>query len=197
MSNRLLVGLDFETTGTDPMVDVPIQVGLAVLEPFPTVFCVEIGGWDWNERRWGYEAQAIHGITKGWLEVSGLPRTQVDRMAVAWLEAAMDRVGATRNHTHFVGWNVGGFDMTLARRFLPGLISTASYRNLDLNSALLLATNNGSQMKRRKERLKSRAAVRANAVGHFPPDSWHNAGFDALASLYVAKGLSKEAAYAG
>lgn len=78
-----------------------------------------------------------------------------------------------------VGWNVGSFDLPFVRRELPILGSLMHYRTIDLNAVCftaerVLATDYRELKDEAKEYAEDKIVGAAD---------WHDAGYDALASL--------------
>ena len=182
------IGLDFETSGSDINDGaVPIQLGLAtrVSGKLETTSLL-IGGWQWGkDATWSDEAEEIHGFSKQDLE--GIePVRLIDIRLAHWL-IHVGKATGPRMWNLAVGWNVAGFDMPFIRKYMPALSSLLSYRTIDLN-ALVLAASNGqvSEYKRIKSLAKDGAA---HAIGR--EAAWHDAGYDAEASLRAYEYLAE------
>lgn len=182
-----IIGLDFETSGSDINDGaVPIQLGLAVInedEPYSgfQVTSLLIGGWQWGkDATWSEEAEEVHRISKADLE--GIePARIIDIRLAHWLVRTARATGQ-RMWNIPVGWNVAGFDMPFVRKYLPTVGSLLSYRTVDLN-ALVFALSQGhvSEFKRIKAQVKVGAADYLSTMGI--EGQWHDAGYDAAASL--------------
>lgn len=187
----MFLGLDFETSGTDHDLSAPIQLGMA--SPDGAVFDMLVGGWDWDDpkmvayeaRSWSEEAFGVHGITKDRLLSAPKP-TLVDTLAVEWLDKHIPRHPAGRIP---VGWNVSGFDVPFLRQHFPKTARAMSYRSVDLNAIVFfLDSCKIGKYADIKRTVKLTAAMRiAGESGQ--QEKWHDAGYDALASLYAYQAL--------
>jgi DNA polymerase III epsilon subunit-like protein len=187
-----LIGLDFETSGSDHERSAPIQIGIATVDG--EVYSSLVGGWKWSgpvgPRRfdWSSEAQQVHGIEKSDL-ATARDRTAVDREASDWVRERFP--GAKPSTLITVGWNVAGFDHPFLRKHFKRTAGRLSYRSVDLNAVVFAITQAGLpgptgepwKYDRLKRRVKDAAAHRANEF--FGSTKWHDAGYDALASLYA------------
>lgn len=181
----LLIGLDGEMS--DSEIDkgaVLIQIG--VCDDYGNTFESLIG----HEPGWYKSAQAseVHKISDE--DILSAPRADVvDRRLCRWLETRLEEARVRREHTGIrpfvpVGWNVGGFDMPFVRATLPESCKLISRRSLDIN-ALCFAFED-ARVTLHGERLsfskwKERAHDYAGDV--LGDGNWHNALFDAQASL--------------
>lgn len=183
-----LIGLDFETSGTDPWGSAaPIQIGIAHDNlDYPDAkygyMVKKVGGWDFtNEYEWSEVSESIHGIT----------REELDRAEPAWkvdvrlASLLLDHVGS-RMWNIAVGWNVAGFDRQFITRHFPNLNRILSYRTIDLNALVfdqairLNPKNPEGPYKGIKREVKEYAAEQIGG-----DNNWHDAGYDALASLHA------------
>lgn len=182
-----LIGLDFETSGSD--IDagaVPIQIGIA-FRPNPdedlVVLDRYIGGWNWKDgsATWDKESEEVHGIPKEMLN-DAPPAWKID---IALANELLGFIGP-RMWNLPVGWNVGGFDMPFVRRYFPNLSRILSYRSVDL-TPLVIALSGGHEgtYKEVKKQAKTWAA---NQIGGY---QWHDAGFDAEAALHAYQWLTE------
>lgn len=187
----MFLGLDFETSGTDHDRSAPIQLGIA--NDTGAVFNMLIGGWDWDDpqlvryesRAWSEEAFGVHGITKDRLASAPGPEV-VDALAFEWLNKNVPRHPAGRIP---VGWNVSGFDVPFLRQHFPQTARAMSYRSVDLNAiTFFLASCGIGKYQDIKGTVKATAALRI-ATEHGGEEKWHDAGYDALASLYAYQAL--------
>jgi len=170
------IGLDFETSGTDPWGDaVPIQIGIAS-HSLDADYDSLIGGWDWNEITWSEESEKIHGITKDRL-ASADPVWKVDILAAARLIEYGDL--RSRMFNVAVGWNVAGFDRQFVTRWMPNLNRLLSYRTVDLNALVFALVQSEREYADVKRASKEYAAEKISDGG-----DWHDAYFDAIAALY-------------
>lgn len=175
------IGLDFETSGTDPWGDaVPIQLGMWAAD---VPFARDIGRWDWSEFTWSEESFAIHGITKEVL-ASAPPVWQVDIRAANFL---LDRDMGSRMWNVIVGWNVAGFDRQFITRWMPNLNRLLSYRTVDLNALVFAkAGDNEGAYQDIKVHAKGYAADKIGG-----PENWHDAAYDARAAIYSLEFLTE------
>lgn len=201
MQDRKLkfIGLDFETTGTSHEHSAPIEIGLA--SESGQSFGSLIGGWRWhladgtptygqNTYIWDEEAGEIHGITPDELNDAPWPKA-VDESASEWVR---DVVGGEPKGIIAVGWNVAAFDFPFLRRYLPKTAASMSYRSVDLNALVFGITQAGLTQPYTNEPwgyyglksfVKEQAAVGVEQQTGWAPDNWHNAEYDALASVYA------------
>jgi DNA polymerase III epsilon subunit-like protein len=169
------VGVDLETSGIDHKTSVPIQFGIA-FQGINTWYAWDIG-WDWNQWEWNEEAAAIHNISKYRLE-KAMDAKRVDSL----IESFLDRNKIDGQRFCMIGWNVAGFDRPFIEKHLPKTFSMFSYRTIDLNAiCFALAIPNVRSYDRVKRNSKEYALER---MGNIEGGTWHDAGFDALASLY-------------
>jgi DNA polymerase-3 subunit epsilon len=123
-TEAVLLGFDLETTGADPLRDLPVQVALVRADPggevASTVFLVDPGG------EVPAEATAIHGITTEMVRESGVGL----REATVRLHTALR--AAEQAGTPLVAMNAA-FDLTIAERLFrtEGLSPLGWVRVLD------------------------------------------------------------------
>ena len=185
------VGLDLETSGTDISAgSVPIQVGVS-LGAAANMRSL-IGGWEWdNDDRpetWDERAALIHNIDRDLVgvmcDVEEYP-TVVDRKVASFL-TRMANVGP--NEAVLVGWNVGTFDFPFVRKYLPNTAALCSYRFVDLNALCFSMAEAGRRRAYQPDQAigakawKARAKKAAERMMGGDP-KWHDAGYDATASL--------------
>lgn len=173
------IGLDFEASGTNPWgKHMPIEIGLAcVVDGRLESVNMRIGKWQWGAQgvEWDEDAYKVHQISKEDLE--GCPPVgHVDILAAAWL---LERGLSNRMWNVTVGWNVAGYDRQFVTRHMPALNSILSYRTADLNALIFAVAENESAYNNIKKAAKA-AAVEGMPEGDV---NWHNAEFDAVASL--------------
>lgn len=187
----MFFGLDFETSGTNPEEHAPIQVGVATLSE---VFVRDIGKWNWHDdpwtsdtfashrlAKWDPEAEAIHGITKERLK-GAMSSYVVDGQTADWVRD----LGSHRAGRIAVGWNVASFDFAFLRKWLPETASEMSYRSVDLNAVVFHITHTTEwKYNDLKDHVKGLAAHRIQDLGIYADNRplWHDAGYDAIASL--------------
>lgn len=169
------VGVDLETSGTDHETTVPIQFGYAEYGGVPKSWY--IGGWDWNEWEWNETAASVHNIPKNVLQIAPTAST-VDPVIAHYLAR---RIPEGQSYC-MIGWNVAGFDRPFIEKHLPLTFAQFSYRTIDLNAiCFALAIPKERSYDRIKKESKDYALVR---IGDVAEESWHDAGFDALAAVY-------------
>lgn len=174
------VGLDFETSGTEPWgKTVPIQIGLSVGDGDD--FASYIGRWDWSQYEWDPESAEVHKISQDTLKMAPAP-FYVDIFASYWL---VQKLGTNaRMWTIPVGFNVAGFDRQFVSRWFPNLNKLLSYRSVDLNAILFFqAGRSEGKYVHLKKDIKRRAAenMPVHDVGE------HNAGYDAALAFEVLR----------
>lgn len=178
-----LIGLDLETSGTE--IDdgaVPIQLGLSYeINGHYYTWSSYVGGWNWKEHHWDTESAAVHNIPRNML-TDFEAAWKVDIRMANWL---LDYIGP-RMWNLPVGWNVAGFDMPFIRRYFPNLSRMLSYRSVDLTPLVVaMAEENERKYQEIKNRAKTAAAQEMESHG----GTWHDAGFDAEASLRAYRWL--------
>lgn len=193
------IGLDFETSGTDHLRSAPIQIGLATRSR-----CVGsyIGGWRWQGDTvyqadayiWSEDAFEIHGIPQSKL-IDAPTARNADDVISDWLTTTYPGHAKTRIA---VGWNVASFDVPFLRSHLPKTARAMSYRTVDLNALVFGITEAGVKRptgeawtyNSLKRFVKDRAAeqmVEDEWIAGGP--KWHDAEYDALASIYAYEEL--------
>lgn len=206
MSNKVFLGLDLETSGSELAVGhVPIQLGLAVVRNGrPEVFAEKIGGWhfegypedvtlqdDGRPAVWSGEAAKVHNIPMKEIKFAA-PPIAVTSLAIDWIDGL--ELPAPPD-LHIVGWNVAGFDLPFVRKYMRRLDRRISYRTVDLNAITFSLV--GSELPGRgtlgynavKRMAKDYAAERCAEV--YPEAQWHDAGYDALAAVYSLEELRR------
>ena len=180
------IGLDGEMTAADLSAGGRlIQIGLAVGEGEDDRITALIG---WSEGDYFAEpvAMGVHGIPPETIHAA--PRApEVDERLRDWCLVR----GATEDRRTLVtvGWNVGAFDLPFVQHCLPRTFALLSRRSVDLNAVCITlggaAEHGGSRPKWTGwKRMSKRAAEdRLSALGVEP--QWHDAGYDALASLFA------------
>lgn len=172
----IFTGVDLETSGDSHEESVPIQIGIAI--PNGESFGTLIGGWNWTEphSQWNEVAAGIHHITKE--QLGEAPRSAIaDWKASEWLGKRQP----DGQIFCMVGWNVAGFDLPFIRHYLPDTAQHFTRRTADLN-AICYAMSQPFQASfdRIKRDSKSYAADQIDT-----PPNWHDAEYDALASLHA------------
>jgi DNA polymerase III epsilon subunit-like protein len=184
------IGLDFESTGSDPWGrHVPIQIGMALDNGSERAFTSFIGGWSFDNYNdpadsweWSEEAFGVHGISREAL-LGAPPVWAVDISAAAWL---IDNLGwKHRMFNITVGWNVAGFDRQFVTRWFPNLNRLLSYRTLDLNALVLAQISD----EKGYEKVKAVAKRYANEQLGISGDDRHDALIDARAALLERRQL--------
>lgn len=167
------VGLDVETTGTELGKSALVQIGIAlpnityvrdVRDPLVTT----------GEIVPDPEALKINGFTMGRIQKA----QRIEEVDLILADRLKEDHGITEKSLIAVGWNVGGFDLPFIRRDMPRVSQFFHYRVVDLNSIVFLLAGNGPNYDRFKEQLKKEAETRVTSTA-----GWHDAGFDAEASL--------------
>lgn len=176
-----LIGLDFETTGVDPLSDLPVQVAL--------VWCD--GGGELRTASWlvdpGREvpegAVAVHGITTERVREEGLTLAETARRVHRELEkAALEDVPV-------VAMNAS-FDVTIASRlFFAERLSPLSWQLVVDPLVLDRHLDRYRKGKRRLDALCAHYGVRL--------ESAHDAGHDAAAAVALARELGRRFPDAG
>lgn len=190
------VGVDLETSGTDHEKSVPIQFGIA-FQGEDKWHAWDIGGWKWADDKpvigpagtvfyeWNEEAFEVHKITKQRLQIAPTAE-QADSLISG---AILPRKPEGQRFC-MIGWNVAGFDRPFIEKHLPKTFSMFSYRTVDLNAiCFALAVPQVRSYDRVKNESKDYALEKME--GH--ETLWHDAGFDALASLHSYEYLRKMA----
>ena len=168
--SHVYIGLDGEMTGYLDNGGELCQIGLASMAG--SVFCKDIHCDLW---RADPEAMAVHGIDPGWLREGAPTAAKVDNDAAYWLAQV---VGGTQRAIP-VGWGVSYFDMPFIRKYLPKTLNYLTPRSVELGS---VAFSIGAAFGLSPNTIKSKS--KRYAERQVSSDvKWHNAGFDALASL--------------
>ena len=194
MSHLVLMGVDLETTMSDPPPRgrlLQIGVCFAVVEPCKPMlsgakFVSDVGYPDFETMERSAEADKVHGIT---LERIGRAKSvwDVDRELSLFLLA--NGVGPKRAIA--IGWNVGGFDMPFVRFYLPMSAQRFSYRTIDLNAVCMtVGTARSIPWKTLKDKSKAYAAewIRSS----YPEVGPHDAGYDAMEAVVCWRWLVSE-----
>lgn len=185
------IGLDLETSGVEHGVHRTIQVGVCTgMEDTYTDLL------DWGPGiPWDDEAEKVHGIPRDALEQAGQLPGDVDYALHKWLS-----LRGKQKDMIAVGWNVGSFDLPFIFRDLPLTHSYLSRRSVDLNSLcfsleqstrILGAKTPGYSWETWKKRSKQYAQKVLSGNGE---SSWHDALYDAKASLLAFYWLSERMA---
>ena len=198
------VGIDLETSAGNHDGRI-IQVGISLGTEASMNFCtlvypnhdrVEVverstGPTPAGTLLWEKGAEKVHGIPYEQLEGAPAPTT-VDR----WATDFLNEHGIGPKDAIAVGWNVGTFDMPFVRRELPELSTLFHYRHVDLNS-LVFGLAEGSRryaknpaQARGYEGWKKLSKRYASLI--LGGDQWHDAGFDARASLVAFRWLAEQ-----
>ncbi len=183
MANRYF-GLDGEMTASDlAQGGRLVQIGLATgTEPEDRVAMVI--GWAEGEFTADPKAMAVHGISVE--RILAAPRArEVDQRLAEWCLARGARTD--RRAAVAVGWNVGAFDMPFVRDALPMTWALFSRRTVDLNAVCFTLGGSlrlgGSTPKWSTWKRLAKEAAQASLLAAGVAPSWHDAGYDALASL--------------
>ncbi len=183
MSDYKLAGLDGEMTGGTKTLEFYreyqlIQIGVA-FDLTDNIYTSDIGFKE-NEYKWTQEALDVNKFTHERIQ-AGPSAALVDAEIVAWLR------GHNINETAkliAVGWNVASWDLPFVRYYLPRFGKFLSYRTIDLNAIVFAAERiTGLSYNTIKDHAKRYAEKRLEHRCFQPEPAWHNAGFDAAASL--------------
>ncbi len=166
-----------------------IQIGLA-FGTGPGEWIAERIGWDPGDYAADPRAMAVHGISEQ--EIRDAPRAEVvDRRLYEWCRAH----GGTPEKRRLVavGFNVGAFDLPFVRDALPETSRLLSRRSVDLNAVCFLLAgtlvHGGSRPSWTGWRRLAKRAAEARLAGEGIEPAWHDAGYDALASLVAFEWL--------
>lgn len=175
----LIVGLDAEMTGNNlSKGHVICQIGVCLGNEDDT-FVSDVGwlpGYTWEQ-----QALDVNGFTHDRI-LSADPHNQVDRALYNWLVAN----GATNKNVVPVGWGVSYFDMPFVREQLPITASLISRRPIELFAICQVMAAAGclDQEGRPIRNAKTwKKKAKAAAIAGIINPQWHDAGFDAWASL--------------
>lgn len=180
------VGADGEMTGGTKTLDffkefALIQVGVALT--LDNVFVSDVGHDEWKQTD---EAMEVNKFTAERIRAAPRP-LEVDRALVKWLFEKISVPPNTRLKLIPVGWNVGSWDVPFFRYWLPEFGRLLWYRMVDLNSVVFTAEKvTGRSYDKIKDSAK-RYAVRELKR----PKNFHDAGYDAAASLAAWEYLVK------
>jgi oligoribonuclease (3'-5' exoribonuclease) len=166
----MIVGLDIETTGLDIFKHGIVQLGIAKRD---AVFAMDVHVGDDIERE--AEAMIVNGFDDERIAAASCA-TRVEAYALEFLGA---ETGITA-----VGWNVGSFDLAFIKRVMPALAAKFSHRSIDLNSQCDVARYvTGRTVADIKESAKKYAEAKLDVL--YGGTKWHDAGYDAAASLHA------------
>jgi oligoribonuclease (3'-5' exoribonuclease) len=179
------VGLDLECTGSNHRKHVICQIGLAVRTPggTPTMFRSDVGS---NPGSYMWEDAALNVNKFTHERIQGGPRwPQVNELALSFLTL----FAPAPKRLYTVGWNVGGFDLQFVNNESPEVMTRLHYRHVDLNSvnSTVAVVLNRDSNKIKKEAKTYAGEMTLAAFPEFgsADKAWHDAGFDAVASLYA------------
>ncbi len=184
MSEHRFCGLDGEMTGGTKTLHFfdeyqLCQIGIAL--SYDDIFTRDIG-YKEGEYKVTEEALEVNKFTHERIQ-SGPSQWQVDSELVQWVR---ERVPAASTPYGLkliaVGWNVSSWDMPFVRRYLPRFAEWVWYRAVDLNSVVFTAQKVTGQS---YDAIKGGAKQYAEYVlsKKYPESKWHDAGYDAAASL--------------
>lgn len=174
----VFVGLDCEMTGTNIDLHELCQVGAASTEG--EVFTSDIRC---RLDRVNPDSMAVHGIDPGWLREGAPAKHLVDEQLAYWLVQTLN----TRRKVIPVGWGVSYFDMPWVRKYLPRSAEYFSRRSVELGTVCYTIGATFGMSPDTLKRKAKRYAENKNTDIH----TWHNAGYDALASLLAWEYLMK------
>lgn len=173
MPKPFFLGLDLETTGSDPPPRHQlIQVGAKMPGPGGPEFVSDVG---YPNGTYAYteEALKVNRFTIERIEAGPSPES-VDREFANWL----NRIGATAKSIRPIGWNVASFDVIFVRWYFPQASAFFSYQSVDLNAVCFtLAEAHGRSFHGYKD------AAKAYARKMLGVDNSHDAGFDASCAV--------------
>ena len=179
---KVFIGVDGEMTGVLRDQNPPnrlIQVGVSL--GAADTFTSDIG---WAEGTYSWEERALEVNKFDHERIrSGPPAEQVDILLSQWLKNR----GVGHKDGIAVGWNVGSFDFEqFLIPTLPLTVSLFSYRFADLNSLTFALQQSrmvpGAELGGNENKWKNAAKeVSGKMLG--PSTNWHDAGYDAAASL--------------
>jgi len=167
--------LDGEMTGAQKVLDfyreyALIQIGLAVTPK--ATFVSDIGHQTYN---WTQEALDVNKFTHERIKAGPAP-AEVDKALVNFVAA---HIPGERVRLIPVGWNVGHFDVPFVRYWLPNFARLLGYRSVDLNAVTYTAAKVTGRAYDKIKAAAKRYAVRVLTQ----PENFHDAGYDAAASL--------------
>lgn len=178
--SEIYIGLDYETTGTDPDVHGVVQIGLSRFEednfgsgmPDTETFEHDIRV-DYSRVAIDPDAMIVHRISQ-LRSSAALPSHIVEELALEWLAPSIKH----GNTIHPVGWNVGSFDVQFAKKYMPRLYRVFSHRAVDLTSLTHFTANvfNVPVVDVKNEYMK-------RAIALLECDQRHSAGWDARCAL--------------
>ena len=176
----LFVGLDGEMSGPDPWKHKLIQIGVA--RPDGELYVSRIG---WDELSYEPGALAAVGIEPSAIP-DGPPAVDVDRQLCDWLAAR----GADRGGVVPVGWGVSTFDLAFVCETLPQTAALLSHRSVELNAVCYTLAHAVEYEGRRPGANDWKRMSKAHAEEHLRlrlgrAPSWHDAGYDAQASMFA------------
>ncbi len=180
MNDATFVGLDGEMTGTaGPKAWETfqlVQAGFAVRDGDNlSIFASDIG---YSKFHFQKQSLKVNGFTKERIR-SGPWKEAVDANALNWFK----RKGLIDRKLVAIGWNVAGFDMPFFREYLPRTTELFSYRTCDPNAIIFAYSQaNGVSYGTVKKEAKNHGKREMKIHGH--EANWHDAGYDAGASLY-------------
>lgn len=175
------IGLDIETSGTELNGGARIiQIGICLPNKETYVSYINPG-----EMVWSDEAEQIHKISHQTVINSQLA-IDVDKIVYQFLvDNGISPDSRSKNIP--VGWNVASFDMPFLKYSLPKTHSLFSRRAAELNSiCFALEGKNGRNSDTWKKNSKK------YAVEQIGSDNAHDAGWDALMSLYCFEYLKEQ-----
>jgi oligoribonuclease (3'-5' exoribonuclease) len=170
----LYAGVDGEMTGPNPGRHRLFEIGVAL--EGGECFHRRIG---WDEFEYDPEALAAIGVEPSAVQ-EGPPAAVVDEELTGWLRAH----GAEDSSIVAVGWAVERFDLPFVRRTLPSASRLLRWQAVDLGGichTLAGALEAALGPEDWKARAKQAAEDALASAGR--PPAWHDAGYDALASL--------------
>ena len=179
------IGLDLECTGGELSEHVICQIGICVRTDggTPLMFKSDVGS-DAGSYKWEEAALKVNRFTHERIQAG--PRwPEVNEFASTFLTT----FAPVPKRLTTVGWAVGSFDLPFVNKESPIIMSRLQRKHVDLTGVTLtLATAINRDASKLKKEIKAWAGKKTiEAFSEFgsADDSWHDAGFDAVASLYA------------
>lgn len=181
MSEHRFIGLDGEMTGGTKTLDFYkeyqlCQIGVAL--SYDDIFTSDIG-FDKDRYKVTDEALQVNKFTHERIQ-SGPRQEQVDSELVTWIRERIPAANVPFGLKLIAtGWNVASWDLPFVRCYLPRFSEWLWYRTVDLNAVVFTA----EQVTGRSYSAIKDAAKRCAEEVIKRPAEWHDAGYDAAASL--------------
>lgn len=179
---KKFIGIDLETTGRDHRLHKIVQIGLAVRTDEGSFVAMNR---DVKQVMYRYEEESLKvcKFTHERIAAGGEP----EEVELKCLEFLMEHAPIPKRLIT-VGWNVGSFDLQFIREQFTVLDQRLHYRHVELNSlcyAVATVLQKDVDKVKRECKIYTARAIRAGLPeGYEAGDNWHDAGYDAIASLY-------------